>query len=882
MKSFRKLRSLFRRQKLDAEMTEEMRTHLDLQTAQHIAAGMNPDEARYLAQRQFGNVASIQERAREGRDWIWLAQIAQDLRYTVRSLRRSPGFSVAAILIFALGIGVSTAMFSVVHGVLLDPYPYAKSKEIWAPVVADLKSGQWMGLQVRDYLELSRLSCVSSAMTTAVGRGIKISGDPFPDVTNAVRVSGTAFQFLDVPPVLGRGIAPSDILPNGEAQPVTVLSFQFWQQRFNGDPSVIGRTIVLNDVPHAIIGIMPPRFGWYGSDSLWLPLPTTDLGVGANPILRLKPGISRETAEQQLRALYIRLVKEMPDRFPKAGFSTRLENYLDITSASGAMRTTLMLLVFAVGFLLLIACTNVANLQLARSAGRAREIAVRLAIGASRGRLIRQLLTESILLSLVAGVLGCLLSLVLIKIIVVLMPPFYVPNEARVMVNGLVLAFAFGLSTVTGVLAGLAPGLQCTRPNLNYALKEGGQGAASGERSVRTRNSLVVTAVALSVILLVGASLAIRGFAALYRHDWGFRPAGLLVLRVPLPPARYVTLGQRSTFARDLIERIKNLPGVTFAAFGSLPFNSSGSSGYQISGQPKTEGVAMSESLVSADFRATFGLTLRQGRDLTEREVTHGDAVALISEATAKLWPVGESPLGRTIELDALADASRPDNLAPVGAAKEVTVVGIVGDTLNANFRAAPPPAIYVPYTLRGLAMQQLLVRTNGAPLSLLPSIRSELRAMDKDLPLYRPITVEEIMGQQTAQPRFNMTLFGGLAIIALVLAAAGIYCVLSFSVAQRTREIGVRMALGAEHGDIQHLILRAGGRLLAIGLSNGLVISLGLMKLLQKWVPNNPMPDAFDVGAVVLTLVVAALLACWLPARRATKVNPMVALRAE
>jgi predicted permease len=424
--------------------------------------------------------------------------------------------------------------------------------------------------------------------------------------------------------------------------------------------------------------------------------------------------------------------------------------------------------------------------------------------------------------------------------------------------------------------------LQCTRPNLNRALKEGGQGAASGERSVRTRNHLVVTAVALSVILLVGASLAIRGFAALYRHDWGFRPERLLVVRVPLPPQRYTTLGERSAFARDLLERIKSLPGVVSVAFGSLPFNSGQYSGYRLTGQPPSTGRTIAGSLVSEDFRKTFGVTLRQGRDLTEQEVAHGDAVALISDATAKLWPAGESPLGQTIELDALAAPDRPDNLGPAGAAKAVTVVGIVGDTRNANFREEPPPAIYVPFTLRGLPMQQLLVRTQGAPMDLLPSVRAKLRAMDKDLPLYRPISVEEIMGQQTAQPRFNMTLFSGLAVVSLVLAAVGIYCVLSFNVAQRTREIGVRMALGAERDNIQRLILGSGGRLLARGLISGVVISLGLLKLTQHWVPNNPMPDALDIVGVIALLTGAALLACWVPARRAAKVDPMVALRAE
>jgi len=881
MRIWSKFRSLLLKSKLEAEMTEEMRHHVELQTELNIKAGMKPDDARYAALRQFGNVASIQAQAREQRGWLWLVQLVQDLRLAVRSLRRSPGFSVAVILILALGIGASTSVFNLIYSILIDPFPYAKAGEIWAPRVADLKSDRGVALRVGDYLELSQLPGVALAMATS-NEQVTLSGDPYPDRIGMARVTGTAFQFLGVPPLLGRGFTPSDLLPNGEAQPVTVLSFRLWQQRFNGDPAIVGRSIMINNVPYTVLGVMPPRFGWYGNDALWLPLATTDRLRGANPILRLQPGVSKEVVEQQLQLLYERLARETPERFPKDGLKTQLFNYLDVTVARGGMRTSLLMLFVAVGLLLLIACANVANLQLARGASRSREIAVRLAIGASRARLFCQLLTESVALATTAGAVGVFLAFGLTQTFVALLPPNAVPNESSVAMNGWVLAFAVVISVLTGIISGMVPGLQCTRPDLNRALKDGGHGAAGDIRGGRTRNLLVVSSVAFSVVLLVVANLAVRGFADLYRHDWGFRSDRLLVLRVPLPPERYTTIEQRNHFSEMLLARVQNLPGVVSAAFGWLPFNSGEAIPFQITGQPRVEGRKIGGSLVSAGFRTTFGLTLRAGRDLTEWEVERGDPVALISEATAKLWPAGENPIGGIIELDALGGPSQPTNLASTKPAKAVTVVGIVNDTRNANFRADPPPALYVPYTVRGLSMVQFLVRTEGQPMALLPQVRTELRALDESLPLYRPVTVEEIMGQQTVLPRFNMVLFSSLAALALVLATAGVYSVLAFNVAMRTREIGVRMALGAVGLDIVRLVLSTGGRLVGSGLIVGLGVSLGITRLAQNQMFDVPAFDLLAFVAAAVALGLAALIACLLPARRAAKVDPMIALRAE
>ncbi len=881
MKFLSRLRRLFHRSRLDAEMRAEMAQHLELQVERNLAAGMTPEDARYAAHRQFGNLGRVQEEAREMRGWLWLEQLSQDGRFAVRSLRRNPGYALGTVAILALGIAASTSVFNMIYGVLLAPYPYAKSSEIWAPRLAEAKTERGVRLTLGDYLEMRELPAVDQAMATTVVSA-RLSGEPFPEHLYTAPVTGSAFPFLGVPPVLGRGLLPTDVGPDGVPLPVAVLSYNLWQQRFNGDPQVIGRELIVDNVPHAIVGVMPPRFGWYGTDSFWRPLGVLDRKIGVNPLLRLKPGVSPEAAEQQLDALFKRLARETPERFPKDGFSVHLDNYLDVTVAHrGMMSTSLHLLWGAVGILLLIACANVANLQFARGAGRAREIAVRAAVGASRVRLFRQLLTESVAVSVVAGLLGIALAHAMTRGVVVLLPPNAVPNEARIEMNGWVLGFAVVVSLATGIMSGLLPCLQGSRPDLNRALKDGGHG--SGDRqSSRTRRALVVASVAFSVVLLVAASLAMRSFAEIYRHDWGFRADHLLVLRVPLTPERYTTLEQRQQFAETLLARVQALPDVTAAAIGSLPFNAGESSPFQIAGQSRVEGRRLGGSFVSADFRATFGLRLLAGRDITEAEVARGEPVVLISEALAKLWPAGESPIGRLLEVDALAVKDTPSFLAGRNSNKTLTVVGIVNDTRNANFRADPPPAAYVPFTVRGLGTTQLLVRTKGPPMNLLSQVRAEMRALDSSLPLHRPITVEEIMGQQTVLPKFNLALFGSLAVLALVLAAAGLYSLLAFSVAQRTHEIGVRMALGAERSDVIRLIVGSGGRLVVAGLVLGLGISFAATRLMQNKVFDVPAFDPLAFLAAAGALAAAAIVACLLPARRATKVDPVVALRAE
>src|SRR5215471_1065407 len=500
-----------------------------------------------------------------------LASLAQDLIYAARSFRRSPAFTLVALLSLMLGIGATCAIFSVIYGVLIAPYPYAKPNEIWAPQVRGLDGRGGHGYAVDELARLAALPAFSDVMATSY-EPVLLTGEFAPESFGGVLLSGNAFNFLGVPPVLGRTFQPGDVRPDGQVEPVVVLSHRLWVRLFDGSPSALGRTLRLNGRPHTIIGVMPPRFGWYGNDGFWLPLsPTrTDL-PGINPIMRLAPGVSKQVAEQQLDVLDRQLAREKPTTFPAQGFTTTLLNYLDITVASGEMQTSLRLLLGAVAFLLLIACANVANLQLARGSARAREIAVRISIGAGRRRLLRQLLTESVVLSLVGGVLGVLFAYVAIGSIVALMPEFYVPNESRVTINIPVLLFSLGVSLLTGIVFGLAPALQSSKQDVAYALKSGRSTGAEAHGG-RLRNVLVVVEVALSVVLLVGAGLTARTFFVLQSMDGGINNADrVLAVAVPLPAVKYATLDQRNRFAQELLERVDALPGVEAATFG-LPF----------------------------------------------------------------------------------------------------------------------------------------------------------------------------------------------------------------------------------------------------------------------------------------------------------------------
>jgi putative ABC transport system permease protein len=808
-----------------------------------------------------------------------------DLRFAFRQLAKSPGFTAVAVLTLALGIGATTALFSVIYAVLISPYPYAKPGEIWTPGLRGVNADQIMRpYPLNEYLEMVRLPAFSDVMATRPGT-VLLTGQFAPESIRGIRLSGNAFNFLGVAPLIGRTIQPSDIRSTGEPEAVTVLSFRRWQKLFGSDTNILGKTLRLDDAPHTIIGVMPPRFGWWTDDGVWLPMGNDSRDQrGVFPIVRLKEGVSASVAKQQLHALQLELAKANPSGFPRDDFATSLTNYLDITAASGEMQRSLRLLFGAVGFLLLIACANVANLQLARATSRAREMAIRLSIGAGRSQIVRQLLTESVVLSLAGGLLGLLFAVWITDLMVALMPGYYVPNEARIEINRHVLFFCAIVAVLTGILFGLVPALQSSRPDLVEALKEDGRGSGASAGG-KTRALLVMAEVAMAVVLLVGAGLTIRSFIALQQINLGFRPEGVMTVGLPLPPKRYATWEQRNRFARELLERVRNLPGVLDATIGNggLPFGGPQST-FTVEGQAGAEARRIMLHAVSAGYLRTLGIPLKRGRMPTEREINESDQVAVINEAAIKFWPPGEDPIGRRLRLDLLERPGDSAVLTPTNTSPFVTIVGVIGNTQNDDVRNDSQPTILVPYTLLAPPQRTLAVRSQGDPKLLINALRAQVREMDREQPINSPITFEEILGLRTAQPRFVMALFSLFAALGLALAMAGIYSVLSYLVSRRTREIGVRMALGARPVDVLFLIFRTGGRLVAAGLVVGILASVGVARLLGSQLELFQVTAA-DPGSflgVVVLLSAVSLAACYLPARRATQVHPMEALRCE
>jgi putative ABC transport system permease protein len=867
-------------------LEDEIQTHIDLETQENVEAGMSPEEARHAAMRKFGNVLVAKDKSRDVWGWVRLERLWQDVRYGLRGFRKNPDFTAVALLSLMLGIGTSIALFSVVYGILIAPYPYAKPNEIWAPAVLgpnDPVRG-WHQYPLREMVEMQKLPAFADVMAT-IPKSVVLTGGTNPEGFYGVYLTGNAFNFIGVKPLIGRTIQPFDIHPGGEPDAVVVLTYQFWQRFFSGDVHAIGKQITLNDARYTIIGVMPPRFGWWTSEAFWLPLPMNladDTSV--NVIMRLRPSITKQVAEQQLNQLNVRLAAEHPQEFPKGLLRTVLLNYMDITQASGEMSSSLHLLFAAVGLLLLIACVNVANLQLARTTTRAREIAMRLAIGAGRGRLVRQLLTESVMLSVLGGALGVLFALAATRIILILIPPDYVPNEARITINGYVLLFSLAVSMLTGILFGLAPALRSSRPDLVETLKDGGNGATGGARAQAVRSWLVVAEISLSVMLLAGASLAIRNFTQLLNADLGFQPERVLRMGVTLPPKQYTTLEQRNLFDQNLLASILTIPGVEAASLGNggMPY-SGWESSYSLDGRkPLSDDQKLVVSLVSEKYPQAMGIPLKRGREFTETEIENVSHVALINESAAKLWPAGVDPVGRHLQLDDLEKPLKPPVLMPAGNNSDLMIVGVIGDTKNGGMADATRPAVYVPYTMIAPPDRQIAVRTAGPPLAMANAVREKVRELDKGVPLRRPVTLDEVLGEETQQPRFNMALFSGFAALGLTLAAIGIYSVISYTVTQRVHEIGVRMALGAKRSDILRLVLLMVARVAGLGLVIGICGSVLLERVLRFEMFAKTSFDFVSLVAVVFALSVVALLAAWMPAFRAGNLDPVTALRHE
>src|SRR5262245_1697378 len=803
----------------------------------------------------------------------------QDLRYGVRMLLKNPGFSLIAVLTLALGIGANTAIFSVVNGVLLKPLPYREPEQLIRVFERSLTQPRFpmSGGNFQDYREQNS---TLSGLALYTRQDLELSNDDKPERLAALRVSAGFFELLGAQPLLGREFRREDELPDNNQ--VVILSHGLWQRRFNGDPNVVGRVVTLSGRPFTVVGVAPQGLQHVGGDyrsmphgdsvDAWWPVALRpQAGRGAhflNAVGRLKSGVSVSQAEADFNVIAERLAQQFPNS--NQGWRIAIQPLRE--EIAGRARTTLLALFGAVFFVLLIACVNVANLLLARATAREREIAVRAAVGAGRGRIVRQLLTESLLLAMVGGGVGILLAQWAIDALRALGPE-QLPRLQAVSIDGRILLFTLGVTLLTGVLFGLAPAFQAGQFNLNALLKEGGR-SGGGQRR-RLRDALVITEVALALALLAGAGLLIRSFWKLQQNDPGFNPDRVLTASISLPGARYGDAPKVAAFQQRLLERLAALPGAQSAGLTSdLPWTGyDENAGFAIEGKtfPPNDGPSARYHFVSSDYFRTIGVPLIAGRFFNADDRQDAQPVVLINRSMAERYWAGASAVGKRFTF-----SSQPKE-------KDwFTVVGVVGDVKDFPHSPAAAPAFYWA-TMQQTPRQIILaVRSGADPLNLTEALRSEVRALDKDLPLAEVKTLETIAAAAVAGRRFTLWMVGFFALTAMALAAVGIYSVLSYLVAQRTHEIGLRMALGAQIGNVLKLVIRQGMTLVLTGLAVGITAAFALTRLIKGLLFEVSATDplAFATAAAVLALV--ALLACYIPARRATKVDPMIALRCE
>jgi len=795
----------------------------------------------------------------------------RDIRYGARGLWKRPGFTVIALVALALGIGANTAIFSLVNAVVLRPLPYPEPDQlVW--VWGNFPGGNRASISPPDYLDYrsQNKSFEQLAATMSIAAPATLTGSGEPERLTASVVTGNFFQALGVTPALGRGFSLDNEKPGNDQ--VAVLSHELWQRRFAGDPGIVNKRINLDSKSFEVIGIMPKDLTFPQTADLWVPLnfdASEEMKVRAahflRPIGRLKPGVTVAQAQADTDAIAAQLAQQFPQS--NTGWNLRLEPLRE--RLIGNSKTSLFILFGAVGFVLLIACANVANLLLVRATARQKEVALRTALGASRMRIVRQLITESLLLALVGGALGALIAAWGIDLLVTLTRDS-VPPTAIVKIDATVLAFTFLTSLVTGLLFGVIPAFRTVKLNLTDALKEGAKGSEATFKN-RTRSLLVVFESALAVVLLIGAGLLIRSLVALQNINPGFEANNVLTMRVDLPRGKYDSAQKTSNFFQQLEQRLAGVPGVESVGFiTELPLSGQPNDApFTVEGRPA---VAPDEKF-GADFRrvnqnyfSTMRIPLLRGRNFTEQEVRDNARVLVVSEALVNTAFPNEEALGK--------------RLLTVFGDKPFEIVGIVGDIRHRALEFQPYATMYLPTIQSG--RMNVVLRTQGDPMSVVPGVRKEVTAIDREQPIAVVRTMDEWVNRSTSTPRYRTTLLGLFAGLAMILAATGIYGVMSYSVAQRTHEIGIRMALGAKNGDVLRLVVRQGMLLVVVGLGIGLIAAFGLTRLMSSLLFGVTSKDPITFVAVAGLLAGVALIACYIPARRATKVDPLTALRYE
>jgi len=866
-------RNLFHKARTEQELTEEIDAYLEMLVERNINAGLDPAHARRAALIELGGREQVKEKVREARIGRQLETIWQDLRYALRMLLKHPVFTLIAVFTLALGIGANTAIFSVVNTVLLNAVPYYEPQRLlW---VTEAQDGRAKMAHANSYLIWQAQSQAFEHLLAYQRGELELTGRGDPERLESLEATANIFPALGLAPQLGRAFTPEEDRP--KAAPVALLGHALWQRRFGGDPAIIGQTLTLDGQSRTVIGIMPPRSrGLLPLEraDVWLPL-AIDVKEGdenrdryLGVIGRLKPGFTPEQAHAEVNLIMRRLVLATPGIM-----NTEARAILLSENLVGKLRRGLLALFGAVGLVLLIACANVANLLLGRAAMRQKEMAIRAAMGAGRMRLVGQLLTESLLLSLLGGATGLLLAVWGVKALVALAPE-QLRQIRESSVDGAVLGFTFLAALLTGLAAGLIPALQSSRIDLNEALKEGARKAGFRRRWLgRVSPTLVIGEVALTLVLLIGAGLVIKSYLRVLAVDPGYDPKNLLALRVQLDEAKYPRGSpQLRAIYDEVLTRVKAIPGVKAVATvigEGIPFTAMvGKTLFSIEGRPPWPAEQRPQvhfSFISPDYFRAMGMQLRAGRNFTEQDDEKAPRVMIINESMARRYFSGEAPLGKRILFE-----SSP-----------YTIVGVVGDVKRLSLEAEAPPEIYEPYTKDRIppGFIILAVRTAGDPLDLVAAVRRQIHELE---PISDVRTVEQYLAERLAPRRFQVLLSGVSAAVALALAAVGVYGVIAYSVSRRTHEIGIRMALGARPRDVLLMVVRQGMTLALVGVSIGLTAALWLTSVLKGLLFELSVTDPPTFTLIAALMLGVAFLACYLPARGATKVDPMIALRQE
>ncbi|HJQ26850.1 MAG TPA: ABC transporter permease [Blastocatellia bacterium] len=878
-----RLRALFGREALISDIDEEMRLHVEMEVEANIARGMSPDEARRAALRAFGNLAAARDAAYEVRGGGFLETLLQDIRYGARVLAKHRGFTLVAVLTLALGIGANTAIFSVVNELLLRPLPFRDADRLVMLWEVTPEGRHQNSTSRGNYYGWREQNTVFENMATFSDARVGLTGNGEPEEVAMQMATPELFDVLGVQPSLGRGFTQEDAQPR--APNVVVLSYGLWRRRYGGDPGIIGQKVQLNTVPCTVIGVLPANFEWHirkrsgtGKPAeLWTILPMPKEGPDLNgrflsTVARLKPSVSMAQAQAEMTTIAARLAQNAPqyNKDWSAEVVPLREQFV------GNVRPALLILLGAVAFVLLIACANVANLLLARAAAREKEIAVRTALGAGRRRIVRQLLTESLLLALMGSALGLVLAWWGTGALVAISPRDVV-NLQGVGINLTVLAWTLVISLLTGIIFGLAPAMEATRLNLNDALKEGGKGAeGQGTRSRRLRSALVIAEVALALVLLVSAGLLMRSFTRLRGIDTGFDADNVLTMVVNLPGRKYREDPQVIAFFQQTMERVRALPGVRATGMVNyLPlYGGLGSAtGFTVAGRPAPppgEEPSTNVRVADADYFTAMKIPLLRGRLFNEVEDSQARHVVLISDSMARQHFPDEDPIGKTISVEMF------DNPYPT------QIIGVVGDARYDSLTDAVEPMVYFPLPDLTYSVMTLAVRTDNDPAAITPAVRDVIRSIDPEQPVSDVRTLNQVMAASVGRARFNTLLLSLFAGLATLLAAVGIFGVMNYSVTLRTREIGIRMALGAQPSQVLMLVLKQGLLLTGVGIGIGLGGALLLTRLMSGLLFGVAATDPATFAAIVVLLAVISLIACYIPARRATRVDPLIGLRYE